>query len=104
MESTQSKPGLLAVYKTLTPVIDYNKVLLEVNNKGELTRAEEDRLNLLSFLKEKLDNRSIYIEIVLAKEEKQEKTYYTNKDKFDAMATENPTLNELRMKLGLDIE
>jgi len=102
--SAQGKPSLFAVYKTIKPQIENNKVLLEVSHKGELTQAVDDRLNLLSFLKEKLDNRSIYIEITLAKEEKQEKTYYTNKDKFDAMAGENPALNELRMKLGLDIE
>jgi DNA polymerase-3 subunit gamma/tau len=104
MVSAQGKPSLFAVYKTIKPQIENNKVQLEVSHKGELTQAEEDRLNLLSFLKEQLDNRSIYIEIVLAKEEKQEKTYYTNKDKFEAMANENPALNELRMKLGLEIE
>ncbi len=100
----QGKRSLHSVYKTINPSISHNKILLEVSNSSELTQAEDDRLNLLSFLKEQLDNRSIYIEIVLAKEEKQEKTYYTNKDKFEAMATENPALNELKMKLGLDIE
>ncbi|MBX7206611.1 MAG: DNA polymerase III subunit gamma/tau, partial [Bacteroidia bacterium] len=99
----QGKRSLHSVYKTITPVIELNKVRLEVSNNSELTQAEEDRLNLLSFLKDSLDNRSIFIEIQLAKQEKQEKNYFTDKEKFEAMAGENPALNELRIKLGLDI-
>ena len=81
-----------------------NVLTLPVSNKAQVDQVEEDKLNLLAYLKEKLDNRSILIQIELSKTESTEKTFFTNKEKFEAMVSDNPAINDLRMKLGLELE
>ena len=65
---------------------------------------EEDKINLLSYLKDQLDNRSIVIQTELAKIVSHEKSYFTDKEKLEAMMTDNPSLQELRLKLGLELD
>lgn len=98
------KPSLAAIYKTIQPVVNNNVLTLPVSNKAQVDQVEEDKLNLLGYLKEKLDNRSILIQIELSKTESSEKTFFTNKEKFEAMVSDNPAINDLRMKLGLELE
>lgn len=98
------KPSLAAIYKTLQPQVNINIVTLSLSNKAELDQVEEDKINLLSYLKDRLDNRSIVIQTDLNKVASQEKTYFSDKEKLEAMISDNPSLQELRLKLGLELE
>ena len=63
---------------------------------------EDEKYTILNYLKEKLSNTNINLNIEMIKEENKEKIPYTNTDKFNKMIESNPLLNELRLNLGLD--
>lgn len=99
-----NKLSLSAIYKSLKVLVENNKVVLELSNITEMNQVEEDKIELLGFLKNELQNRSILIELRQSKNTSTEKTFFTARDKFDALAQENPALNELRIKLELDLD
>jgi DNA polymerase III subunit gamma/tau len=61
------------------------------------------RTEALNFLRQKLSNSSLHIEVVVMKEENVKKIY-TQADKFNYLATKNPALLELKNTLGLDYD
>jgi uncharacterized protein with HEPN domain len=61
----------------------------------------EEKYMILEFLRNKLENDYIEITTKVIKGVKSN-IPYTNKDKFAKMMEQNPHLETLRMKLGLD--
>ena len=61
----------------------------------------EEKYMLLEYLRNKLENDKIEITTKIIEGEKNN-IPYTNKDKFKIMLDENPQLEILRVKLGLD--
>ena len=55
------------------------------------------------YLRKKLENDAIEV-ITKIQENNKERVPYTNKDKYEQMAKDNPNLNTLREKLGLDFD
>jgi len=77
------------------------EIVLPLSNSSQVEMLLEEKYMILEFLRNKLEND--YIEIttkVIAGE--RSNIPYTNKDKFTKMMEENPHLETLRMKLGLD--
>lgn len=74
-----------------------------------LTNAFEEPLlqgiitSLITFLRERLGNSSLMVMGVL-KESEVKKGVYGNKGKFEKMAEENPVLNDLKERFGLDLD
>ena len=62
---------------------------------------DENKSELINFLKTNLQNDYIEIYTELTEEVKN-KIPYTSKDKFKKMTEENPSLKILQQKLGLD--
>lgn len=67
------------------------------------TMLDNIKIELGSFLREKLRNSSIQIAGVLTQSD-DKKVIYTNRDKFDFLAEKNPILKELKDRLGLDTD
>lgn len=67
---------------------------------------KEVRNELLGFLKKQLNHPALTLETieVAATEAGASPKIYTNTDKFNFLAEQNPLLNDLRNLLGLDIE
>ena len=63
----------------------------------------DEKHMVLENIKEKLKNDKIEIITKIVKIEK-ESMAYTSKDKFKIMLEENPQLEVLRLKLGLDTD
>ena len=80
---------------------DKFNILLPINNSSQIEIYRENEMKVLSFLRKRLENGSVNIVLEVINEVEKMKPY-TNQDKFQAMIKENPQLNSLRLKLGLD--
>ncbi len=80
-----------------------NRIIIEINNMVEDDILDWFKQDLLKFLHENLNNKTITIGTKHNKSESVRKLY-TNTDKFLYLAKKYPTLNKLKNKLGLDPE
>ncbi len=78
-----------------------NTITLKLTNAVKLNILDKFRSDLVTYLKQKLDNRNIELVTELIEEE-HVKVPYTNKEKFEYLAEKKPILNKLRNRLGLD--
>jgi DNA polymerase-3 subunit gamma/tau len=74
---------------------------LPLSNSSQAEMLIEEKYMILEFLRDKLENDYIEITTKVIEAEKSN-IPYTNKDKFAKMMDENPHLETLRLKLGLD--
>ena len=72
-----------------------------LSNAAQQEMIAEEKYMILEFLRNKLENDNIEI-ITKIIEGENNNIPYTNKDKFKKMLEENPDLEILRLKLGLD--
>ena len=99
--------GRQGLYITLTkrkPEIKQNFLLeFTIDNEIQNIELEEERSNLLTFIRTELNNYGIQLKVLLSQEDNSVK-HLSSKDKFMKMAEKNPALHDLREKLNLDIE
>jgi len=62
------------------------------------------RIELGSFLREKLGNNLITVSSEMKVVEDDKKKLYTNRDKLDFLMDKNPLLKEMKDRLGLDTD
>jgi DNA polymerase III subunit gamma/tau len=74
-----------------------------VFNASALENLEADKTELMTFLRQKLNNYHFTLDFVLSKEEGQQRLY-TPQDKFRRLAELNPDLQKLRQQFDLDLE
>jgi DNA polymerase-3 subunit gamma/tau len=74
---------------------------LPLSNSAQAEMILEEKYMLLEYLRKKLDNDKIELVTRIVDMEKSI-IPYTNKDKFKKLLEENPKLENLRVKLGLD--
>ena len=77
------------------------EIHLVLSNNLELDRFKTLKPSILGHLRKSLQNDSIDI-LVTVKHEVDTKKVYTNSDKFKVMMEKNPSLAELKDRLGLD--
>tara|TARA_B100001758_G_scaffold247935_1_gene268736 strand:+ start:4975 stop:6660 length:1686 start_codon:yes stop_codon:yes gene_type:complete len=82
-------------------LLDKYLIELPLSNSAQQEMFLEDKLIVLRYLKNKLENDKLEIKTSITKLEST-KNPYTNKDKFKKMLKENPSLEKLRIKLALD--
>lgn len=78
-------------------------ITLTVRNKLQLEEVKKNRKNIVEILRRKLDNKILQLSIKIDNNP-QSRKLYTTKEKFEHMVKQNPTLKDLRDKLGLDIK
>ncbi len=96
-------------YATLTknqPILhEKYKVQLLLDNHVQLSDLEADKLHLLEFLREKLNNWRIQLEGVIDDTETEDgDSIYDPRKKFEAMNAQNPTLAKMKEIFDLDVE
>ncbi|MGB6036272.1 MAG: hypothetical protein WBG42_08385, partial [Cryomorphaceae bacterium] len=96
-------------YVTLTKhdpvVVEENQIKFLVDNHVQVSDLNDDKGNLLEFLREKLNNWRIQLNVVIDEAEtKDGDSLYDPSAKFNAMAEKNPLLKELKNRFDLDIE
>ena len=67
------------------------------------TMLNNIKVDLTTFLRERLKNNSIQVSGELAVTD-DKKVIYTNREKFEYLAEKNPMLKELKERLGLDTD
>ena len=65
---------------------------------------EKEKIDQHEFLRNKLQNDTIEVITKIQEKTDEERIPYTNKDKYEQMAKENPKLQNLKEKLGLDLD
>lgn len=83
-----------------------NKVIIQLHNHFQETLLDEIRLDMLTFLRDRLSNDSIQFtgEIKEIKEEDMSHLYMNDKERLNQMIKKNPAIKELKEKFGLDTD
>ena len=101
----EGKHNLSSILKEKIPTIRNGFVLeLSLNNKVQEEVFEEEKSNILGFLKKSLINNSIQFNIIIKELEKQEIKAYTPEEKFKEMVEKNPILLEMKDQFGLELD
>jgi len=88
--------------ETDTPTLKGTAIQLEFPNDTMRVELERAQHNLLEFLKRKLENYDITIDVTV--NEASEKKYaYTTREKYEKLKDKNPDLELLRKTFDLDI-
>ncbi|KAF0200382.1 MAG: DNA polymerase III subunit [Bacteroidetes bacterium] len=107
MASSVSK-DLANLYHSLicrTPVLaDDFKIVVTVDNKIQDADIFTKRPEILGYLRKELKNWGITLETVISDRPVESRKPYTDQDKFDVMAAQNPAVKTLKNQLNLDIE
>ncbi len=77
------------------------KIELLVDNKAQQEELNMVKSDLLEYLRKKLRNGALELEVILQKNPKERKAY-TQEEKFMKMAEKNPLLLKLKQELDLD--
>ena len=101
---TKGKANLALALLSRRPfLVDGTAIEFTVNNKSLEESINEDKLNLLGFLRKELNNFAIQLNLLMTTSE--EKTnLYTATDRYKHLAEKNPNINKLRQAYDLDIE
>ena len=98
----QGKTNLVLALNSNKPVLKENyTVEVTLSNTSQVELLNEEKLNILGFLREKMNNDSIDIITTVIQSVKND-TPYTNSDKYKKMYEQNKNLAVLGQKLGLD--
>jgi hypothetical protein len=99
------RKGQVAEYQLLKRGFTFVNSLITIplSNPIEEQLLQNIRVQLTSYLRDKLNNSSISV-IGVLEEIGSKKVVYTNKEKFDHLADKNPMLRELKERLGLDTD
>jgi DNA polymerase-3 subunit gamma/tau len=77
--------------------------LIMLNSSLEIAILDRIEVELVNFLRETLSNDQLIVHKEVKEDPKKDKLY-TSKDKYDFMVKEQPLLQKLKDKLGLDFE
>ena len=97
------KTNLFVTLSSFDPIIIAETVIIKISNDTQEKIIEENKLELMEYLRNNLENDKIEIKLEYTEEIKSN-IPYTSKDKFEKMKEENPSLNILQQKFGLDPE
>ncbi|MCX6181107.1 MAG: hypothetical protein NT150_04165 [Bacteroidetes bacterium] len=101
----QIKNSDLDIYTTLTknaPSLKDKTIELKIFNKAQEHDISEIKADLLSFIRNRLNNYEISL-ITFIEKGAAEEGLYTSADKYKKLVEKNPLLEELRKKLDLDL-
>jgi DNA polymerase-3 subunit gamma/tau len=98
------KPSLLSSLTKHKPVLKADHTIeLKLDGRHQVEQLNENRSTLLEALRTELNNFSIELETPV-EEGAVRKKAYTPKEIYQNMVDQNPHVEELRLKLGLDLD
>ena len=96
------KFNLLSHLSMSKPILKGSTIHLEYPNHTIKTEVERAQHDILSFIKEKLQNYDIDLEIIV-NETAVKKYAYTPLEKYEKLKEKNPLIDTLRVELGLEL-
>lgn len=102
-EFAEQKKKQVAEYHLLKQPYSFqnNVITLSLTNPVEEPLLQSIKLDLLTHLRNNLENNLIQLNSTLTQHETK-RMAYTNKEKFEALVDKNPLLKTLQEKFGLD--
>jgi DNA polymerase III subunit gamma/tau len=101
----QGRPSLHSTLVKRDPkIVGDNSILFELDNTIQLSSMENERGDLLNYVRKELNNWQIRLEFKVIEENKAPSQLYSGMDKFKAMSEKNPNLSTLQRMFNLDIE
>jgi DNA polymerase-3 subunit gamma/tau len=85
-------------------VLEDNIIEIAVDNPIQAGEIQENRQELLGYLKQKLMNGGIELRSRVTENGEGTFTAYTPAEKFSKMAEKNPDLNQLRQQFDLELD
>ena len=102
--SEQGKNSLIVIYKNATSrIVDANIIELTLASQHEREMIDEDKINIIPFLRSNLKNALIDLSFIVNQTSQPFKAF-TAEDRFKVMSEKNPMLNDLRQSFGLEFE
>ena len=87
------------------PTIQENyQIELLIDNHSQEEFFQEERTELVSFLRKSLRNYTLNVHVKFDENVKSGEVAYTNKEKYQKMVEKNPGLDDFRKQLGLELE
>lgn len=104
-EFAESRKAYQADYQLLSQEIEIRDktVVVHLHSPVQETLINTLKVDLLTFLRGKLDNSTIQLTGEM-KTSDEKKVIYTNREKFEHLMEKNPALKDLKDRLGLDTD
>lgn len=104
-EFAEQRKKFQAEYQLLSQAYEVNGgiITIPLHNPVQEMMLSNIRVDLTTFLRDKLRNQSINV-VGELREADQRKVIYTNREKFDYLVAKNPILKEFKDRLGLDTD
>ena len=99
----QNKVGLAATMIQSTWSLVENLIGLEVSNTSQVVMLDEQKLELLQFIRAKVNNGQIDLEVTVMDHAASPTEFLTSKERYDRMVDRRPALDALRKRLDLDL-
>ncbi|CEN33298.1 conserved hypothetical protein [Capnocytophaga canimorsus] len=80
-----------------------NVIFLDVPSQNIKSEIAANEYNLMQFLKNRLKNHTIALEIVVNERDFRPKTAFTPQDKYNRLLETNPILEQFRKEFNLNI-
>ena len=81
-----------------------NVLEITVGNTVLEKELNERRNMLLEFLRNEMKNDFITLKVIVTEQQSDTKKYMNDREKLDAMASQNPNVNKLRDQLNLELD
>ena len=94
--------NIASILRIDNPTLDQNTIKIVLPNSTNKVELENEKKQLLIYLRENLKNNEVYMEINVD-ESIQEKLVYTDKDKYELMKKKNPDIEILKDSFNLSI-
>ena len=100
----EEKHNFYSTMLSRDPIKEDSVVRFLVDHEVQIEYFEKERGELMGFLRRRLNNWGISLQIEQSESEDEQSKYLTSVDKFKLMAEKNPLLKTLQQKMNLDIE
>ena len=94
----------VAINKHRAILAESNIIEIPVDNAIQAEDIQNNKSELLAWMKQQLQNKSIEIRSRVVEENELKQTAYTPAEKFNKMAEKNPDLNQLKQQFDLELD
>ena len=99
----QNKVGLAATMLQSKWSLVEQRIGLEVSNTSQVVMLGELKLDMLQFIRARVNNGQVDLELTVMNHEAAPAEFLTSKDRYDRMVERRPALETLRKRLDLDL-
>ena len=103
----KSNKQLLITNLTITPEVENNSIILFAINEIQHAALENNRDEILKFIKELTSKNHLKLELRIDKSKADQiknKTPYTPQEKYNHMIERNPLIKEMKERLNLELD